>query len=234
MSGAGKSTVLDALEDMGWDCVDNLPTALLEDFVHGERGGAADACRSRSGWTSAAAASTPSPCPDLLRSIEGVTPEILYLDCAGSELDPPLRRDPPPPPAGARPARRGRHRPRARHRPRRCAARPTACIDTTDLTPAELREELRRRYGGDVDQPVLTIVSFGFARGISRTADLVFDMRFVANPHWVDELAAADRRGPGGPRLCRRGPGLDAGDGPDRDAVNRDSFPAIGPPAKAI
>ena len=47
---------------------------------------------------------------------------------------------------------------------------------------------MRRRYGGDVDQPVLTIASFGFARGISRTADLVFDMRFVANPHWVDEL----------------------------------------------
>ena len=38
MSGAGKSTVLDALEDMGWDCVDNLPTALLGEFVHGERG----------------------------------------------------------------------------------------------------------------------------------------------------------------------------------------------------
>ena len=74
-------------------------------------------------------------------------------------------------------------------------------IDTTDLTPAELREELLRRYGGDVDQPVLTIVSFGFARGISRTADLVFDMRFLANPHWVDELAAADRARPGGPRL---------------------------------
>ena len=37
MSGAGKSTVLNALEDMGWDCVDNLPSALLNDFVHGER-----------------------------------------------------------------------------------------------------------------------------------------------------------------------------------------------------
>jgi RNase adapter protein RapZ len=61
-------------------------------------------------------------------------------------------------------------------------------LDTTDLTPAELRDELRRRYGGDVDQPVLTIASFGFARGVSRTADLMFDLRFIANPHWVDEL----------------------------------------------
>jgi len=61
-------------------------------------------------------------------------------------------------------------------------------LDTTDLKPAELRDELMRRYGGDSDQPVLTIASFGFARGISRTADLVFDLRFLPNPHWVDEL----------------------------------------------
>ena len=61
-------------------------------------------------------------------------------------------------------------------------------LDTTDLKPADLRDELRRRYGGDSDQPVLTIASFGFARGISRTADLVFDLRFLPNPHWVDEL----------------------------------------------
>ncbi len=61
-------------------------------------------------------------------------------------------------------------------------------LDTTDLTPAELRDELRRRFGGDSDEPVLTIASFGFARGVSRTADLIFDMRFLANPHWIDEL----------------------------------------------
>ncbi len=61
-------------------------------------------------------------------------------------------------------------------------------IDTTDLTPAQLRDELRLRYGGDSDQPVLTMSSFAFARGVSRTADLVFDLRFVPNPHWIDEL----------------------------------------------
>ena len=62
MSGAGKSTVLDALEDMGWDVVDNLPADLLEDFVHG--GGAMpDRRRSPSAWTSAAAASTRTTFP---------------------------------------------------------------------------------------------------------------------------------------------------------------------------
>ena len=81
---------------------------------------------------------------------------------------------------------------------------------------------------------MITIASFGFARGISRTADLVFDMRFVDNPHWVDELRPLTGEEQAVQRLLREGPGLDALDGPDRIAVNRTSFPAIGPPAKAI
>ena len=186
MSGAGKSTVLDALEDMGWDCVDNLPSALLNDFVHGER-----AARQKMpvavGMDVRSRGFDPKALPDLLASIEGVTPEILYLDCAGSELirryDETRRRHPLAP---DRPAEDGIARERGLTDPLRRIA--DVVLDTTDLTPADLREALRQRYGGDVDQPVITIASFGFARGISRTADLVFDMRFLANPHWVDEL----------------------------------------------
>jgi len=186
MSGAGKSTVLDALEDMGWDCADNLPTALLEDFVRGAGGGSASVpmavgmdARSR-GFDAAAL-------PGLVRGIERVNPEILYLDCAGSELarryDETRRRHPLAP---DRPAEDGI----ARDRDLTAALRKAAdsVLDTTDLKPSELRDEMRRRYGDDTDQPVLTIASFGFARGVSRTADLMFDMRFIANPHWVDEL----------------------------------------------
>jgi len=186
MSGAGKSTVLDALEDMGWDCADNLPTALLGEFVRGAAGGAGSVpmavgmdARSR-GFDAAAL-------PGLVRGIEGVSPEILYLDCAGSELarryDETRRRHPLAP---DRPAEDGIARDRGLTASLRNAA--DSVLDTTDLKPAELRDELRRRYGGDSDQPVLTIASFGFARGVSRTADLMFDMRFIANPHWVDEL----------------------------------------------
>ena len=186
MSGAGKSTVLDALEDMGWDCVDNLPTALLNDFVHGERAARqmmpVAVCmdvRSR-GFE-------PQGLPALLASIEGVTPEILYLDCGGTELirryDETRRRHPLAP---DRPAEDGIARERGATEPLRRLA--DIVLDTTDLTPADLRDLLRQRYGGVVDQPVITISSFGFARGISRTADLVFDMRFLANPHWDDDL----------------------------------------------
>ncbi|HXG82118.1 MAG TPA: RNase adapter RapZ [Sphingomicrobium sp.] len=186
MSGAGKSTVLDALEDMGWDCVDNLPTNLLVDFVHGERH-ARQSAPVAVGVDVRSRGFDPQTLPALLRSIEGVTPELLYLDCAGSELirryDETRRRHPLAP---DRPAEDGIAKERAATAPLRQAA--DALIDTTDLTPAELRDELRRRYGGDVDEPVITIVSFGFARGISRTADLVFDMRFADNPYWIDEL----------------------------------------------
>ena len=59
-----------------------------------------------------------------------------------------------------------------------------AVLDTTDFKPADLRDELRRRYGEEGDELVVTLTSFGFARGISRTADLVFDLRFLPNPFW--------------------------------------------------
>jgi len=185
MSGAGKSTVLDTLEDMGWDVVDNLPADLLAAFVNGGSGR-----RERSvavAMDSRSRGFDPQRLPQLIRSVEGVDPEILYLDCSGTELmrryDETRRRHPLAP---DRPAEDGIARERQLTMPLRNGA--DSVLDTTDLSPAELRDELQRRYGGDSDQPVLTIASFAFARGISRTADLVFDLRFLPNPHWVDAL----------------------------------------------
>jgi UPF0042 nucleotide-binding protein len=187
MSGAGKSTVLDALEDMGWDVVDNLPADLLGDFVHGKT-----ECRTRSvavGMDVRSRGFDADRLPDLIRSVPGVEPELLYLDCSGGELirryDETRRLHPLAP---DRPPEDGI----ARERQITLGLRQTAdsVLDTTDLSPADLREELRRRFGGDSDQPVLTVTSFGFARGISRTADLVFDLRFIPNPHWVEGLRA--------------------------------------------
>ena len=185
MSGAGKSTVLDTLEDMGWDIVDNLPADLLRDFVHGQ-----GLCRTAPAAVAMDARSRgfdAERLPELIRSIEGVEPEILYLDCSGSELirryDETRRRHPLAP---DRPAEDGIARERRITAPLRSAA--DSVLDTTALSPTELGDELKRRYSGDADQPVLTIASFAFARGISRTADLVFDLRFLPNPHWVEEL----------------------------------------------
>jgi UPF0042 nucleotide-binding protein len=201
MSGAGKSTVLDSLEDMGWECVDNLPMPLLQDFVAEARRGRRPIAvgmdvRSR-GFDPARAASAIAEVPE-------VEPEILYLDCSGAELirrfDKTRRRHPL---AGDRPAEDGIARERSLTAPLREAA--DSVLDTSDLSPVELRDELRRRFGSEAQAPVLTLVSFGFSRGISRTADLVFDMRFLDNPHWVDELRP-----------------LTGADAPVRDHVARD------------
>jgi UPF0042 nucleotide-binding protein len=184
MSGAGKSIALDALEDMGWDIVDNLPTDLLRDFVHGS-----DQCRTvpvAIGMDVRSRGFDPATLPGLLRSIDRVQPEILFLDCSSADLmrrfDKTRRRHPLAP---DRPAEDGIARERTVLGSLKRAA--DSVIDTTDLSPVELREELRRRFGTE-REPVLTLASFGFGHGISRTADLVFDMRFLANPHWVEEL----------------------------------------------
>ncbi|WP_309660754.1 RNase adapter RapZ [Sphingomonas sp.] len=186
MSGAGKSTVLDALEDMGWDCVENLPALMLKDYV--DQGLIGDRqVPIAVGMDTRSRGFDPAALPAIVHSIAGVAPEILYLDCSGAELirryDETRRRHPLAP---DRPAEDGIARERTFTAPLRSAAE--SVLDTTDLSPAELRDELRRRYGGDVAQPVLTLTSFAFARGMSRTADLVFDLRFIANPHWVDDL----------------------------------------------
>ena len=185
MSGAGKSTVLDALEDMGWDIVDNLPADLLSDFVHGR-----DQCRTTNaavGMDVRSRGFDPETLGDIFHAVEGVEPEILYLDCSGGELirryDETRRLHPLAP---DRPPEDGIARERQFTWALRSAA--DSLIDTTDRSPAELRDELMRRFGGDADQPVLTVSSFSFARGIARTADLVFDLRFIPNPHWVEEL----------------------------------------------
>ncbi len=186
MSGAGKSTVLDALEDMGWDCVDNLPSDLLEPFLRSQ----GKDRRSPSvavGMDVRSRGFDPKGLPSQIRATEGFAPEIFYLDCAGGELmrryGETRRRHPMAP---DRPAEDGITREREIMQPLRAAA--DTVLDTTDLSPSELRDELRRRFGQAADAPVLTITSFGFARGVSRTADLLFDMRFLDNPHWVDEL----------------------------------------------
>src|SRR3954447_2221926 len=160
MSGAGKSTVLDALEDMGWDVVDNLPADLLDSFVHGT-----SQCRTipaAVGMDVRSRGFDPDRLPELFRSMAGVEPEILYLDSSGAELirryDETRRRHPLAP---DRPPEDGIGRERRLTFPLRSAA--DEVLDTTDLTPHQLRDELRLRYGGDSDRPVVTVSSFAFA-----------------------------------------------------------------------
>ena len=186
MSGAGKSSTLGVLEDMGWDTVDNLPTSLLHDFVHrADRSGSS--ANVAVGMDVRSRGFDAQALPSLVHAVPGVRPEILYLDATGAELirryGETRRRHPLAP---DRPAEDGVARERNLTAGLRLSA--DAVLDTTDFKPADLRDELRRRYGEEGDELVVTLTSFGFARGISRTADLVFDLRFLPNPHWIDTL----------------------------------------------
>lgn len=187
MSGAGKSSVLDALEDWGWDVVDNLPLGLLKRYVSGTDFRGDDISPMAVGMDVRSRGFNPDKLVGKIASLGGVTPEILYLDCAGTELirryDETRRRHPM---AQDRPAEDGIALERTLTAPLRQAA--DQIIDTTDMKPAELRDELKRRYASASTDPVITIGSFGFARGASRTADLMFDMRFIDNPHWIEDL----------------------------------------------
>ena len=192
MSGAGRSTALRTLEDMGWETVDNLPLGLVDRLLSSPTPEGADEERplaigidSRTRGFDAA---------QILRRVaslsdsKGYSLEIAFFDAAGAVLtrrySETRRRHPLAP---DRPAEDGIARERALLQPLRDAA--DHLIDTSDTTSHALQQEIRRRFGADgAPAPTLAVLSFGFSRGLPRHADLVFDMRFLRNPHWVPEL----------------------------------------------
>lgn len=193
MSGAGKSTTLKTLEDLGWEVVDNLPLSLLDRLLEvplahdpsDENRPLALGVDSRTrGFDAQAIVHRIKG----LRESKGWDIETLYLDCNGAELERrfaetrrrhPLAQD--------RPARDGIARERELTEPLRRWA--SQMIDTSSLSAHDLQQEIRKRYGREAsDQTVLTILSFGFARGVPRNADLMFDMRYLRNPHWDRKL----------------------------------------------
>ncbi len=192
LSGAGKSTAIRALEDLGFFCVDNLPAALFRDLL--------EVCRS-GGVTRVAlgmdlrsrefAASTPR----LLAPIRaaGFKVELLYLDATDEALirrfSETRRRHPL---AEGDSAVDGIRRERQLLADLRSVA--DQVIDTTGINVHQLRDAIRERYLADsrVKQLTVTLVSFGFRHGLPPEADLVMDVRFLPNPYFVEEIKAFD------------------------------------------
>ena len=192
MSGAGKSTVLKTLEDLGWEVVDNLPLRLLGRLLEPGRGpDPVEAARPLAiGLGTTTRDFDPARVIGRVRELASRTDvEIgtLFLDCAGAELErryaETRRRHPL---ADDRPAADGIARERELLAPLRDWA--NRLIDTTALSAHALAGQVRASFGGEADAPVLSVTSFGFSRGLPRNADLVFDMRFLRNPHWVPAL----------------------------------------------
>ncbi len=190
LSGAGKSETVKCFEDLGYFCVDNLPPVLIPKF--------AELCAQSDGRINRIALVVDirggSFFDDVFEALEtleqnGFSYEILFLEAKEEIL---VRRFK---------ASRRRHPLSSSgaiiegiraemERLEEIRGKATLILDTSELSAKMLRERIHQNYS---DQPepekmLVTIVSFGFKNGIPLDADLVFDVRFLPNPHWVDSL----------------------------------------------
>ena len=190
LSGAGKSTVLRTLEDLGWEVVDNLPLSLLEHLLSTPL--SKGSSRRRPLAVGIDSRTRDFDARRIVGQIKRLAAdydypvETLFLECAGSELmrrySETRRRHPLAP---DRPATDGIAAERDLMEPLKRWS--DHVIDTTDTDANALQQQIRERFGG-VSAPYLHVMSFGFARGLPRNADTVFDLRFLKNPHWEDRL----------------------------------------------
>lgn len=190
MSGAGKSTVLRTLEDLGWEVVDNLPLLLLNRLLDTAPAEAAEGDDQRPlalGIGTQTRGFDPESIVQRIKKLreeQGHDVGTLFLECAGAELvrrySETRRRHPL---AQDRPAVDGIARERELLGPlRRWSNR---LIDTTDMTANALAQAIRAIFSADgTGKTTFSVTSFGFSRGLPRDADLVLDMRFLRNPHW--------------------------------------------------
>lgn len=182
MSGGGKSTVLKALEDQGYEAVDNLPLGLVDTLLAADPPGRPLAL----GIDVRTRAFDADALVDRIRALRagGVDIRLVYVDAADDVLQRRFsqtrRRHPLAP---DRPPADGIEGERLLTAPLRRWA--DLVLDSSDLSVTDLRRTVAERLGnGDRAGLAVTLMSFGFAQGLPRDADLVFDMRFLANPHW--------------------------------------------------
>lgn len=190
MSGSGRSAALKAFEDIGYYCVDNLPLPLLPSFL--EFAGRSDeAVHSAIGIDireKGFAGEFPARYSALKASGQGI--EMLFLEASDQAL---VRRysetrRPHTFAKGATPLLDALGMERAAlAEVRRLADR---ILDTTDYTVHDLRQAIERHYaGGDAGRPMqITLVTFGYKYGAPYDLDLLFDLRFLPNPHFVPDL----------------------------------------------
>jgi RNase adapter protein RapZ len=188
LSGSGKSTVLRAFEDMGFYCVDNLPVELIPIFAELHSAGEGGLARAAL-LVDAREGAQLAKLPPLLKHLRRQHPIALVFIEAGEDAL--LRRYS----ETRRPHPFGKHlsvRESLRHErkmmePIRKLA--DVAIDTSKFNVHELRQFITERFKNPEKRPMLvSMVSFGYRYGVPSDADLVFDVRFLPNPHFVPRL----------------------------------------------
>ena len=188
ISGAGKASALKAFEDLGYNCCDNLPLELLPEFA---------ALVSKSKEVESAAivvdvreGSTLDRLPQMLKSIKKLlSTRVVFLDAQDASLVQRYSETRRPHPLGkSETVWRSIVEERQLLDPIRNVA--DTLIDTSKYNVHELRAQIQDRYGrGDkVNRLLVSCLSFGFKNGVPLDADMVFDVRFLPNPHFVPEF----------------------------------------------
>ncbi|MDP3906949.1 RNase adapter RapZ [Novosphingobium sp.] len=221
--GAGKSTALNVLEDLGWETIDNFPIRLLDRLIDGPDAPAPDLRPPLAiGFDSRTRGFDPNKVIERVKKLVGrndLELTTLFLDCAGQELERrynetrrrhPLAQD--------MPAASGIAAERETMEPLRRWA--DMVISTTDFTSNDLQQAIRERFGRDAPMgTTVSITSFGFSRGMPPVADLVFDMRFLHNPHWNPQLRAQTGRDAPVGDFIRTDPAFEEAFGRIRDLI---------------
>lgn len=194
MSGSGKASALKAFEDLGYYCVDNLPVDLIHRFAelarqsHTER--TALVVDIREGREL-------DKLPAIVKSLKRSTKcKLLFLEASDEALLRRFSETRRPHPLGDMPVKAAIADERRRLRPIRKLA--DVIIDTSKLNVHELRAHAVDRFSGTKrDKNIyVALVSFGYKAGVPQDADLVFDVRFLPNPHFIPELRPYTGRHP--------------------------------------
>lgn len=190
MSGGGKSTVLKMMEDVGFYCVDNLPVSLIEKFMELISTPNSEITKVALGLDVRSDSSFEQT-TETLNSLKekGYNFEILFMDCAPNVLIKRYKetRRVHPLAIDGRVEDGVKLEQQILEKIRRQA---DYVIDTSNLLTRELKEEIDRIFveNGEYNSLMITVMSFGFKYGIPVDADLVFDVRFLPNPFYIDEL----------------------------------------------
>ncbi|MCL4675622.1 MAG: RNase adapter RapZ [Pararhodobacter sp.] len=194
-SGAGRSSAINTLEDLGFESIDNLPMSLIPRLLDGPPLAHPLALgvdvRNRDFSSEAMIELV-----DRLHRTPGVNAELLYLDCDTDTLlrrySETRRRHPLSPDSAPQIGIETELEVLAPVRDRA-----DVLINTSTLTPHQLRAEIMRWFAPKSGAPMaLSVQSFSYKRGLPRGVDMVFDCRFLANPHWEPTLRALDGRDP--------------------------------------
>lgn len=191
MSGAGKSTVLKFLEDIGFFCVDNLPPSLIPKFI--------ELCDNPTSDIENVALGIDirggKKFSDLFTFLQEASAEknkfeILFLDCKDEKLLKRYKESRRNHPLSIKGERLISGINKERQLLSGIRGKADYIIDTTNLLTRQLRTQLSEIFleGKGFDSLMITVLSFGFKYGIPSDADLVFDVRFIPNPFYIDEL----------------------------------------------